>query len=50
MPVADGGEGTLEVLLLARGGETAGAQASDALLRPITAGFGLIEDGSVAIV
>ncbi len=50
MPVADGGEGTLEVLLLALGGETAGAQASDALMRPIKAGFGLVEDGSVAIV
>ena len=50
MPVADGGEGTLEVLLLALGGETAGAQASDALGRPIKAGFGLVEDGSTAIV
>ena len=50
MPVADGGEGTLEVLLLALGGETAGTQASDALGRPIKAGFGLVEDGSVAIV
>ena len=50
MPVADGGEGTLEVLLLALGGETVGAEASDALLRPIKAGFGLVEDGSTAIV
>ncbi len=50
MPVADGGEGTLEVLLLALGGETAGAKACDALRRPIKAGFGLVENGSVAIV
>ncbi len=50
MPVADGGEGTLEVLLVALGGETAGADASDALMRPIKAGFGLTEDGGTAIV
>ena len=50
MPVADGGEGTLEVLLLALGGETAGAEVDDALGRPIKAGFGLIEGGSAAIV
>jgi len=50
-PVADGGEGTLEILLTALGGETAGAPASDPLGRPIAAaGFGLIEDGGTAIV
>ncbi|MSX03281.1 MAG: glycerate kinase [Actinobacteria bacterium] len=50
MPVADGGEGTLEVLLVALGGETVGAEASDALRRPLKAGFGLVEDGDTAIV
>jgi len=50
-PVADGGEGTLEVLLTALGGETAGAPATDPLGRPIaSAGFALIEDGGTAIV
>jgi glycerate 2-kinase len=50
-PFADGGEGTLEVLLTALGGETAGASATDALGRPIpTAGFALIEGGGTAIV
>jgi glycerate 2-kinase len=49
-PVADGGEGTLEVLLTALGGETAGARASDPLGRPVDAGFGLVEDGATAIV
>jgi len=49
-PVADGGEGTLEVLLTALGGETAGAAATDPLGRPIRAGFALIEDGGTAIV
>jgi len=50
-PVADGGEGTLEVLLTALGGETAAAPATDALGRPIaSAGFALIEGGGTAIV
>lgn len=49
-PIADGGEGTMEVLLLALGGETAGADAHDPLGRPLRAGFGLVEDGGTAIV
>jgi glycerate kinase len=49
-PVADGGEGTLEVLLTALGGETAGAAATDPLGRPLRAGYALIEDGGTAIV
>ena len=42
MPVADGGEGTLEVLLPALGGETAGATARDPLGRERRAGFALL--------
>src|SRR5947199_8334876 len=49
-PVADGGEGTMEALLLAMGGETAGATARDPLGREIRAGFGLLEGGDLAIV
>src|SRR5215210_344378 len=49
-PVADGGEGTAEVLVLALGGRTEGAEATDPLGRRITAGFALIEDGATAIV
>jgi glycerate kinase len=49
-PVADGGEGTLEALLTALGGETAGAAAHDPLGRPLTGGFALIEDGGTALV
>ena len=49
-PVADGGEGTLAVLLTALGGETAGTTAHDPLGREIAAGFALIEDGGTAIV
>ena len=49
-PVADGGEGTLEVLLTALGGETAGIEATDPLGRPVKAGFAVLEDGGTAIV
>jgi glycerate kinase len=49
-PVADGGEGTMEVLLTALGGETAGAVVSDPLGREVRAGFGLIEEGGTAVV
>lgn len=48
--MADGGEGTLEVLLTALGGETAAADVHDPLGRPLRAGFALIEDGGTAIV
>src|SRR4051812_34313654 len=49
-PVADGGEGTMDLLLLALGGETAAAGAHDPLGRPIRAAFALVEDGGTAIV
>jgi glycerate kinase len=49
-PLADGGEGTTEVLLTALGGETAAADVHDPLGRPLRAGFALIEDGGTAIV
>ena len=50
MPVADGGEGTMEVLLLALGGETCGVEVSGPLGDPLRAGFALIESGSGAVV
>lgn len=49
-PVADGGDGTLAVLLTALGGETLGAEASDPRGVPVRAGFALVEDGGTAIV
>jgi glycerate kinase len=49
-PVADGGEGTAEVLLTALGGDTAATTARDPLGREIRAGFALVEDGDTAIV
>ena len=49
-PVADGGEGTLEVLLTALGGSTDARTVRGPLGDPVTAGFGLIEEGAVAVV
>jgi glycerate 2-kinase len=49
-PVADGGHGTMEVLLTALGGETAAARVHDPLGREIEAGFALIEGGGTAVV
>jgi glycerate kinase len=50
LPIADGGEGTMEALLLAHGGETHAAQVRDPLGRPVSAGFALVDDGVTAVV
>ncbi len=49
-PVADGGEGTMEVLLAALGGERRTVAVHDPLRRPLEASFGLLGDGATAIV
>ena len=49
-PIADGGEGTAEVLVGALGGEWRGARASDPLGRPVDCRFALIERGATAVV
>jgi glycerate kinase len=49
-PVAGGGPGTVEVLLPALGGETAGARVVDASGREVAAAFGLVDGGATAIV
>jgi glycerate kinase len=49
-PVADGGEGTMAVLLERTGGEIVTVPASDPLGRPIAASFALLGDGSSALV
>jgi glycerate 2-kinase len=49
-PVADGGEGTMDVLLAALGGERRTAAVHDPLRRPITASFGLLGGGKAAVV
>ena len=49
LPVADGGEGTMQVLVTALGGELRTVTASDPLGRPIEAGFALLPDGSAVV-
>jgi glycerate kinase len=49
-PVADGGEGTMAVLLGALGGERRTVAVHDPLRRPVEASFGLLGDGETAIV
>jgi glycerate 2-kinase len=48
--VADGGEGTMEVLLTALGGDTLAASVHDPLGREIWAAFGTLENGGTAVV
>ncbi|MDP8942697.1 MAG: glycerate kinase, partial [Actinomycetota bacterium] len=50
VPLADGGEGTMDVLLDALGGERRTATVADPLGRPVQAKFGLLGDGRTAIV
>ncbi|HEY5317090.1 MAG TPA: glycerate kinase, partial [Solirubrobacteraceae bacterium] len=49
-PVADGGEGTLQVLVGALGGELVDAQVEDPLGRGIEATFALLDGGARAVV
>jgi glycerate kinase len=48
-PVADGGEGTMDVLLAAGGGDAVPAEAHDPLGRPLRARLGLLRDGSAVV-
>ena len=50
MPVADGGEGTMEAIVRARGGRILGAPATDALGRDVHAAFAVLAEGRVAVV
>ncbi len=49
LPVADGGEGTMEVLVNALGGEIVTTTASDPLGRSVEALFALLPDGSAVV-
>jgi glycerate 2-kinase len=49
LPVADGGEGTMDVLVGALGGEVRTIAVSDPLGRPVEAGFALLPDGSAVV-
>ena len=50
MPVADGGEGTMDALLAALGGERRTARVSGPLGRPVEAEYALIDGGERAVV
>jgi glycerate 2-kinase len=50
LPVADGGEGTIDALLTTLGGVERTERVGDPLGRPIEAAFALIDDGQTAIV
>jgi glycerate 2-kinase len=50
LPVADGGEGTMEVLLSTLDGERRTVRVSDPLGRPVDATFALIDGGRTGIV
>jgi glycerate kinase len=50
MPVADGGEGTMEAIVRARGGRVLGVPATDALGREVHAAFAVLAEGRVAVV
>ncbi len=50
LPVADGGEGTMDALATALRGRVVAAQATDPLGRPISAAFALADEGRLAIV
>ena len=50
LPVADGGEGTMETIVRAHGGRILGAAASDPLGREVGAAFAVLPGGRVAVV
>ncbi len=50
LPVADGGEGTMDVLHTVLGGERRTETVSDPLGRPVEAAFVLLPDGRTAVV
>jgi glycerate 2-kinase len=49
LPVADGGEGTMDALLGALGGERRAEIVADPLGRPVEAGYGMLSDGSAIV-
>ncbi len=50
VPVADGGEGTVEALVAARRGEVLDVEVEGPLGEPVLAGYGLLEGGATAVV
>lgn len=50
IPVADGGEGTLQAIVDAKKGRFITVEVNDPLQRKVTAHYGLVDDDSVAII
>ena len=50
LPMADGGEGTVESLVSSLGGETVECAVSDPLGRTVTARYGILDNGAVAVI
>jgi glycerate kinase len=49
LPIADGGEGLVEAMILACGGESVRIIVQDPLGRPVEAAYGLLPDGTAVI-
>ena len=50
LPMADGGEGTVEALIDATGGQIINTRVHDPLMRPIESSFGVTGDGITAVI
>ena len=50
MPMADGGEGTVEAMVAATGGRIEKVAVTDPLMRPVEAFFGISGDGKTAFI
>lgn len=50
IPIADGGEGTVDAFLHTAGGEKIFAKVKDPLMRDITAYYGILEDKTTAVI
>lgn len=50
VPVADGGEGTLETLVNGHGGQRFQCEVTDPAGKKVTAGFGVLDDGETAVI
>ena len=50
IPVGDGGEGTVETLITAMGGEVVSCVVHDPLMRPVEATYGILGDNRTAVI
>ena len=50
LPIADGGEGTVEALVLGTGGKVVECVVNDPLMRPLKAKYGILGNGKTAVI